>query len=212
MGGFGNWLLPLILGTSDIRLPRINALSFWTLVPALFLVISSFVIDGGSGTRWTLYPPLRVMGQTSVAVDSLIFGLHCAGVSSLLGRINFITTIRTLRSPGFSMYTLSLFVWCLGITVFLLLLRLPVLAGALTMIIFDRHFNTSFFSSEGGGSPLVYQHLFWFFGHPEVYVLILPAFGVVRQTTLVLTGKIELFGNLRIIHAVLSIGLVGCIV
>jgi len=152
------------------------------------------------------------MGQRRVATDSLILGLHCAGVSSILGSINFLVTIRTLRSPGLTLSVLRLFVWCIGVTVFLLLLRLPVLAGALTMLIFDRHFNTRFFNPAGGGNPLVYQHLFWFFGHPEVYVLILPAFGVVRQAVLSLTGKVEMVGRLSIVYAIISIGLIGTVV
>ena len=152
------------------------------------------------------------MGLTSVSVDFMILGLHCAGLSSILGRINFLVTIRTLRSPSLTAFTVSLFVWCMGVTVFLLLLSLPVLAGALTILIFDRHFNTRFFNPSGGGNPLVYQHLFWFFGHPEVYVLILPAFGVISHSILCLTGKLEIVGNLSMVYAIISIGLIGTVV
>lgn len=210
--GFGNWLLPLIIGAPDMSLPRLNAISYWLLPIALFIVIIRFVIDGGAGTSWTLYPPLRTMGHSGSSVDLIIFGLHRAGLSSILGSINFMVTINILRSNSFTLETLSLFVWCLLVTVFLLLLSLPVLAGALTILLFDRNINTCFFDSRGGGNPLVYQHLFWFFGHPEVYVLVLPAFGIIRHRCLVLTGKKEIFGALSIVYAILRIGLVGCIV
>jgi len=159
-----------------------------------------------------LYPPLSTWGQPSISVDALILSLHCAGVRSILGSINFLVTLRTLRSSRVLLSTMRLFVWCIGVTVFLLLLTLPVLAGALTILLFDRHFNTRFFDPVGGGNPLVFQHLFWFFGHPEVYVLILPAFGVVRHAILCLTGKSEIVGHTNMVYAIISIGLIGCVV
>jgi cytochrome c oxidase subunit 1 len=212
VGGFGNWILPIILAAPDMALPRLNAMRFWLLPSALFLLLGSFLIDGGSGTRWTLYPPLSTMGHSGISVDMLILSLHLAGVRSILGRINFVATIHVLRRNSLSWETVSLFVWCLLVTAFLLLLSLPVLAGALTILLFDRNSNTCFFDRGGGGNPLVYQHLFWFFGHPEVYILVLPAFGIISHSCLCLTGKKEVFGSLRMVYAILSIGLIGCIV
>lgn len=212
VGGFGNWMLPLLLGAPDMRLPRLNAISFWLLPVALFMLLTSFVVDGGAGTSWTLYPPLSTRGHGGVRVDMAILRLHLAGVSSLLGSINFIVTIHVLRRNALRLERLRLFVWCMLVTVFLLLLSLPVLAGALTILLFDRNVNTSFFDTGGGGNPLLYQHLFWFFGHPEVYVLILPAFGIIRHACLCITGKKEVFGPISIVYAILSIGLVGSVV
>lgn len=212
IGGFGNWMLPLSLGSPDISLPRLNALSFWMLLTSLILMVLSFFIDSGPGVGWTLYPPLSTEGSSGLSVDFVILRLHCAGIRSILGSINFLVTISTLRRNGIRLSTLSLFIWCLWVTSILLLLSLPVLAGALTILLFDRNLNTSFFDSRGGGNPLVYQHLFWFFGHPEVYVLILPAFGLISQRCLYLTGKKHLFRYPSMVYAVLVIGIVGRIV
>jgi cytochrome c oxidase subunit 1 len=212
IGGFGNWILPLFLGSPDIRFPRLNNLSFWLLPLSIFLLLYSFFFDFGPGTSWTIYPPLRIMGHRGIGVDIIIFSLHVAGVSSIIGAINFMSTVLNIRSYCLSLEYISLFVWAIFVTVFLLLLSLPVLAGALTILIFDRNFNTSFFDRSYGGNVLIYQHLFWFFGHPEVYILILPAFGIIRQSVLSLVGKKEVFGMLRIVYAILRIGIVGCVV
>ena len=208
--GFANWMIPLQIGASDMAFARMNNLSFWLLIPAALLLTASFFVPGGAtAAGWTLYAPLST--QMGVGMDMAIFAVHILGASSIMGSINIITTILNMRAPGMTLMKMPMFVWTWLITAYLLIAVMPVLAGAITMMLTDRHFGTSFFNAAGGGDPVMYQHIFWFFGHPEVYIMILPAFGIVSEIIPTFSRK-RLFGYSSMVYATGSIAILSFVV
>ncbi len=208
--GFANWQVPMMIGAPDMAFARMNNWSFWLLPPAALLLVAAFFVPGGAGAGgWTFYPPLSV--QMGMGMDMMIFAVHILGASSIMGSINIITTILNMRAPGMTLMKMPLFVWTWLITAYLLVLVMPVLAGTVTMLLTDRHFGTNFFNAAGGGDPIMFQHIFWFFGHPEVYIMILPAFGIVSEILPTFSRK-PLFGYSSMVYATASIAILSCIV
>lgn len=212
IGGFGNYVYPIELKTIDLILPRVNNFSYWVLPWSYLYLYIRLLLDNGPGTGWTFYPPLSSIGQPNYSTDLALISLHVSGVSSVSSRINFLTTGNEIRKEAIDWLLIGLFSWCIQVTTFLLVLRLPVLACGVTMNLFDRNANTGFFNQNQGGSVGIFQHLFWFFGHPEVYVLIAPAFGLVSLACQLMASKTELFSVKGLIRAIQGIGFVGCLV